>query len=479
MTTLSPLPGAREPEAPPPGLLRLAWPIFAEQSLHMLTGIVSTLMASRIGDNAVAALGSASQLLFMFLLGFNVLAVGASIATTHHLGLGDRDGARRLARGAVSTNLWLGALFSLVLALTAPTLLHWVQLTPPLMVFALPFLQWMGGTLFLESMNFALCAVLRAHGHTREVMFVILAQNVVNAGLSFLLIFGVAGLPALGVTGIVIAAATSRLLACSALWVLVNSRIGLRLRPRDLVSIHLPDLRRLLALGFPAVLENISWMASFTVITAFTARMGERALATQAYTMQIASIEMLACLSIGIGNEIIVGRLVGAGRFEEARKQCLANMRLGLLVTVGVACVFALLAPHALRVFTSDPQIVSLGRTLILLGLLLEPGRSFNLIIINALRASGDSRFPLIAGLISQWGIMLFGAWLLGTYFQLGLIGVWIALTTDEWLRGLYMLQRWRRGRWLKHARRVQAEAAGTHPGMDPHNERLQSRTFT
>ena len=94
---------------------------------------------------------------------------------------------------------------------------------------------------------------------------------------------------------------------------------------------------------------------------------------------------MLACLSIGIGNEIIVGRLIGAGRFEEARVHCLANMRLGLIVTAGVALVFALLGPWALRLFTDDPQIVSLGRTLILLGLLLEPGRSFIIAFILAL----------------------------------------------------------------------------------------------
>ena len=472
MTTVSQLDGASAPDAPPPGLLRLAWPIFAEQSLHMLTNVVSTLMASRIGDNAVAGLGSAGQILVMFLIGFNVLAVGASIATTHHLGMDDRAGARRMARGAVATNLWLGAVFSLLLAGTAPTLLRWAQLTPPLMAYALPYLHWMGGTLFMESMIFALCAVLRAHGHTREVMYVILAQNAVNAGLSALLIFGIGGLPAMGVTGIAIAASVSRLLACAALWVLVSRRIGLRLRLRDLFEIHLADLRRLLSLGLPAVLENVSWFGSFMIITALTARMGERMLATQAYAMQIAQIEMLACLSIGIGNEIIVGRLVGAGRFEEARTQCLANMRLGLIVTAGVAIVFALVAPSALRLFTDDPQIVALGRTLILLGLLLEPGRSFNLIIINALRASGDSRFPLIAGLISQWGIMLLGAWLLGTHLGFGLVGVWVALILDEWLRGLYMLQRWRRGRWLKHARRVQAEAA-RHPLSQ------NSRTYT
>jgi len=467
-----PLAGGAPEQPPAPGLLRLAWPIFAEQSLHMLTNVVSTLMASRIGDNAVAGLGSAGQVLVMFLVGFNVLAVGASIATTHHLGMDDHAGARRLARGAVATNLWLGALFSVLLATSAPTLLRWAQLTPPLMAYALPYLHWMGGTLFMESMIFALCAVLRAHGHTREVMYVILAQNAVNAGLSALLIFGIGGLPALGVTGIALAASVSRLLACVALWMLVSRRIGLRLRLRHLFRIHLDDLRRLLSLGLPAVLENVSWFGSFMIITALTARMGERMLATQAYAMQIAQIEMLACLSIGIGNEIIVGRLVGAGRFEEARKQCLANMRLGLIVTAGVAIVFAVIAPSALRLFTDDPQIVSLGRTLILLGLLLEPGRSFNLILINALRASGDSRFPLVAGLVSQWGIMLFGAWLLGTHLGFGLVGVWAALIIDEWLRGLYMLQRWRRGRWLKHARRAQAEAAR-------HPQRLHSSTFT
>ena len=460
MTTASPLPGTREADVPAPGLLRLAWPIFAEQALHMATGMVDTWMASRIGDNAVAGLGSAWQIVIMFMIAFNVLAVGASIATTHHLGMNDRAGARRLARGAVATNLWLGAVFSLLLASMAPTLLHWAQLTPATLQYAQPFLRWMGGTLFLESMNFALCAVLRAHGHTREVMFVMLGQNAINALLSATFIFGLAGMPALGVPGIAMATATSRLLACVVLWVLVNRHVGLRLRARDLVRINLVDLRRLLSLGLPAVLENLSWFASFMIVTALTARMGEHALATQVYTMQIASIEMLACLSIGIANEIVIGRLVGAGRFEEARRQCLANMRTGLIVTVAVACVFAALSPWALRIFTSDPAIIHLGAILITMGLLLEPGRSFNLIIINALRASGDSRFPLIAGLISQWSVMAFGAWLLGTHFGLGLVGVWIALITDEWLRGLYMLQRWRRNRWLKHAIRVQAEAA-------------------
>ena len=480
--TTAPQPAARDDGPPAPGLLRLAWPIFAEQSLHMLTGIVDTLMASRIGDDAVGGLGSAWQIVVIFLMGFNVLSVGASVATTHHLGLGDRGGARRLARGAVATNLWLGAAFSVLLATTAPTTLRWAQLAPAQLAYALPFLRWMGGTLFLESMNFALCAILRANGHTREVMFVILAQNVVNAAASATLIFGLFGLPALGVTGIALATSISRLLACTALWVLARRHVALTFRPRDLVDIRLADLRRLLGFGLPAVMENVSWYAAFTVVTAFTARMGGRALATQAYVQQVASIEMLASLSIGIAGEIVVGRLVGAGRLDEAKARGLAHVRIGLLVTMGVAAVAALLAPPALRVFTHDPDIVATGRILVAMGLLLEPGRALNLIVIAALRASGDTRFPLVAGLASQWLLMAFGAWLLGTALHLGLVGVWCALILDESLRGLAMLDRWRRGRWLRHARRAQAEARaahGLHPAIDSHRERLHSRSFT
>jgi Na+-driven multidrug efflux pump len=76
-----------------------------------------------------------------------------------------------------------------------------------------------------------------------------------------------------------------------------------------------------------------------------------------------------------------------------------------------------------------------------------------NLIVINALRATGDARFPVVAGVASMIFIMAGGAWLLGVYFGLGLIGVWIAYTLDEWARGLIMCWRWWGRGWLPAAR--------------------------
>jgi len=69
---------------------------------------------------------------------------------------------------------------------------------------------------------------------------------------------------------------------------------------------------------------------------------------------------------------------------------------------------------------------------------------------------------------------MLFVSWLRGSWLGLGLVGVWVALIADEWLRGLFMLQRWRGRGWLKHAHRARAQAASS-----PALAALQSRSFT
>ena len=120
---------------------------------------------------------------------------------------------------------------------------------------------------------------------------------------------------------------------------------------------------------------------------------------------------------------------------------------------MGVALFAALTARWTLRVFTRDEHILATAQTLLWLAVLLEPGRTFNLVIINALRATGDARFPVAAGVVSMIVVMAGGAWLLGVHWGLGLPGVWLAYTADEWLRGLVMAARWQRGDWVPHAR--------------------------
>lgn len=435
-------------------LWRLTWPIFIEHLLHVSTGVVATLMVGHLSDAAVAGLGSAGQVLWLLMMVFGALAMGASTVISHHLGRGDAEGARRLARGAVATSLWLGAAIGLALLPAAPWLLRGVQLPPGPMAHALPYLQWMAATLFLESMNFGLSAALRAHGATRSVMVVMALQNAVNAGGIALALHGPWTAWTAHASGVAMAGATSRAVACAALWWAASERIGLRLRWADLWAIRGPDLRRLLAFGVPATLQNASWFGAFMLVTALTARMGEGPLATQNYVMQVASLVILFSAALSQASDLRVGRLVGAGQRRAAREEALRNLRLAVPLATLAAGAGVLLGPRVLAAFTATPEVLRTGALLLWLGLLLEPGRAFNLVLGASLRACGDLRYALRLGLVSHWLVMAGGGWLLGTRLGGGLVGLWCAFILDEWLRGLLLLRRWRRLGWLRAARR-------------------------
>jgi Na+-driven multidrug efflux pump len=106
-----------------------------------------------------------------------------------------------------------------------------------------------------------------------------------------------------------------------------------------------------------------------------------------------------------------------------------------------------------LQWFTQDPTIVAAGCELLWFSVALETGRTFNLIVIAALRATGDSRFPLWVGMVSMPVVLAGGSWYLGIYCGWGLKGVWVAYAVDEWLRGLIMWHRWQSFGWLTRAR--------------------------
>jgi putative MATE family efflux protein len=442
-----------------PTLLSLAWPIFIEQGLRVLIGTVDTLMVSHIGDDAVAGLSVANQVVMLFIISFAFIGIGSSVVITHHLGAHDRKGADQISATAIATNLWIGLVVSLLVTAFSAPMLQLMQVPAGPIVYAKLFLALMGGTLFLESMNVSIAATLRAHTHTRDAMLVALGQNIINIIGNCLLLFGLCGFPKLGVVGVAISSVFSRVVANIALWYLLARRIHLKMRWRDFFSIQREKVRRILSIGLPAAGENISYWVAFMVVTTFVARMGATQLATQTYTLNIERWVILLNISIGLGTEILIGHFIGAGRFEAAYRELLRNLRIALGCAVGGMAILALIAPWLLGIFTSTPVIIASGTVLLRMGLLLEPGRVFNVVVINGLRATGDARFPVIAGALCMWCGWVPLAWFLGLKLGLGLVGIWISLICDEWTRGMFMYYRWRKRKWLAYAERSLASA--------------------
>lgn len=451
---------ASSPAPSPSSLLAIAWPIFVEQALRMLIGTVDTFMVSHVSDGAVAALGVANQLIILFIILFNFVGIGASVVLTHHLGANDRVGATRIMKNAIAVNTWLGILASLLVCQAAAPLLRMMQLPADLMQYALPFLSLMGGSLFLEAMGLSIASILRANKHTRDAMFVAAGQNVLNVAGNCITLFGLSGCPKMGVLGVAISSVISRGFSCLALWILLDYRTHLRLRAFDFVRIDGLSVSRILRIGLPAAGEHLCYWTAFMLVTTFVAQMGADPLATQSYTLQLQRFVMLFSISIGLGTEILVGHCVGAGQFEAAYRQLLQSLRTGLLVATGAIVLLALAGPLAIRGFTHNPVIVANAVVLLRLAVLLEIGRVFNVVVINSLRATGDVGFPIQMAALSMWCVWVPLAWFLGIKLGWGLPGVWLAMATDEWVRGILMYRRWKTRKWIKYAERSRAHVS-------------------
>lgn len=206
----------------------------------------------------------------------------------------------------------------------------------------------------------------------------------------------------------------------------------------------------MLSVGFPSSVNNCSYSASQFVTTAMIATLGTTALTTRIYTMNLVFLVMILVISIGRGGQILIGHLIGAGEREEAYRTVYRNLRISMLITLSAAAVLALFRVPLLKLFTGDASIVEIGAALLLLGLLLEPGRNFNIILERSLAAAGDARFAMIGAVSVSWLFSVPMIYLLGIHLGYGLIGMWAAFIMDEWFRGLILFMRWRSKAWQK-----------------------------
>ena len=433
-------------------VLAIAWPLLAELVLGFGVGFLGMWLVSQASDTSSAAFGLANQVQGAFFLLFRIISMGVGVVITQNLGAGNRRDADRTALASLGASTWLGLGSALILFAATGPLLGAMQATADVRALATPYLHVLALALFLDAFNASMAAVMRSHLRTRETMLNILSMHAVHIALCFPLMRGLGPLAPLGMVGFALAMAISRGFGVGVhLWLW---REVLQLYPswRDALMVRWDTLRSSVAIGLPGAAEAIAYRIAMLVSVSVVSAMGTAALATQGYAMQIMNAIVLSTVALGFAGEILVGHLIGAGELRVAWKLVRKCLFWGLGVSLTVAIITALTAPWTLRLFTHDPSIIAQATTLLWLTVLLEPGRTCNIVVITALRAAGDARFPVVAGAASMVVVMGFGSWLLGIHFGLGLPGVWIAYALDEWVRGGIMTARWFRLGWVRQA---------------------------
>lgn len=440
-------------------LLSLSIPIFIETGLLTFMGSASTFMLGHYSSSAVAGVSVSAQIMLMVLIMYGFVNGGTGVLVAQAMGAGQRGKALEVTVVSLAMNLVFGLLLSGLMFFCGPFLLHAIGLPPDAFPYAVSYLRIAGAASFLDALVMVIASTLRSLSFTRDAMYVNVVLNILNVIGCYLVLFHPFSLPSYGVQGVAAVYAAVQLVGGIVMFIVLKWRIKTKLPFGALKKMPLTTMKNILTIGLPSAGENLSWAASQVAITSLIAGLGSDVIAAKTYTESLIWYINILTSAIAQGTQIMVGHLIGAKREEEAYKLCVRSHRISFVCAFVSSGLMWMFCHQIFGWFTSNETVIALSSTLMPLTLILEPGRTLNVVYITSLVAAGDAKFPLFMGLIFMWGIALGLSWLLGVHFAWGLTGVFIAYCADEWVRGVLMFWRWRSRKWLGKAM-IQVESA-------------------
>lgn len=432
-------------------VLQLGWPVSLQAVATASFALVDVAMVQTLGAEAVAAVGLAGRALFVLTMLLAGLASGAAVLLSQHAGRGEAVPGARLLRWVALATLAI-TLPACAFALAAPdavaaALVADAAVRRPLA----EFVHAVALSIPLSALTLALATASRCWGDSRSPMAAALVGLAANAGLNAVLIFGLLGAPAMGVAGAGWATSAARALEL-ALLLAAMSRPGMPARAllaglRDR-HWHSPGL---LAMAAPFMLQELVWAGSGLVYGMVFGAMGASSLALVSLIAPIEGLLVVCFLGGAVATGIVVGRLLGQHRFDDAdalARAALRRMRVAALPLCAMGAVLAGLVAQRLP-WLADQQ--SLLWTMLALSALTVWVRVQAMtLVLGILRAGGD-RVGVVA--VELGGTLLVGlplVTLAGLRWGFTLPQVYGLLLAVESLKTVALLARMRSGVWRR-----------------------------
>lgn len=440
---------ADAPEAERPSAQRrvfnLAWPVIGENFLETLLGIVDTLMVARLGTAAIAGVGTSLQVMFFLIAALSALSVGSNVLVAQAFGARRLDEASHLARQTILWSILLSIPLAVVGFLLAGPVIRLFGVEPEVARIGTEYLRVTMATVVVMVVLFIGGGALRGVGDSQTPMRVTALANVVNAFLTYGLIFGVAGLPALGAVGSAWGSFLSRLLAAVLLLaVMWRGRQGVSIGGGGNWLPELPVAGSVLRIGVPAALEQLLTSAGFTVMTVIVAGLGTTALAAHRIAFNALSLSFLPGFGFAIAATALVGQSVGAREPEEGAQAAAIATRWGMAWMAAMGVLSFIFATPIMRLFSPEPEVIRMGVAAIRAVALAQPFWAILFVQAGALRGLGNTTFPLRANTAGIWATMGI-AWLAVEYFNGGIAHVWSAFLLTSPLMAVVLWWRFRR----------------------------------
>ncbi len=441
--------------------MRLALPVVLSQLSQTVVGIVDTMMVGRISVEALAAVGLSGLVCWMVLGSLSHLAMGTQILTARRTGAKSTSEVGQVLQSALRLAVLPGIPLTLILWYVTPFLYHIILGgdTSELNTLCITYTRWrlLGITPFLLISAFK--GFFNGIGDTKQHMRVSIIINLLNILFNWLLIFGHAGFPAIGAPGAGMASAIAT--ACGCLFFLyfahreeIGNRFGVQLlslfgRTHSLKVFAPNGMRAILRLSWPSATQNFFVMCGFACFLSFMKSAGTPSLAAANVVITILSFSFMPGFGIGIAANTLIGQLLGAGSKNDALLAGREAQKVGALLMSLVGVCFLLFPDQLLSWFTSDAEVIALGRwPLRLLGAF-QAFDAWCMTTAGCLEGAGLTLFVMKAELAINWLYFIPASYIVIHLLEGGIRGAFLCMAAYLVFYALVLELRFRKGDWL------------------------------
>ena len=379
-------------------LIAFALPLMLGNVFQMLYNTVdSVIVGNFVSKQALAAIGSTTMIVNLFVFFFNGFSIGAGVVIGQYFGARDMEKLHDAIETTMAATFILSLLFSLLSFVIVDPLLRMMSTPEDVFHDASVYLRiYLGGIAGLLIFNMG-SGVLRAVGDSTRPLYFLIFTSLLNIALDLYFVLVLK----MGVAGAAVATIVSQFLSAALILVLLSrTRDIYRLEWREL-CIRWQILRRVFAIGLPAAVQSVITALSNVFVQGYINVFGSDVMAGWSSYNKLDQFIMLPMQSMAMSATTFVSQNVGAGNDRRSDRGTVAALGLTCAVTGSIIALLVAFAPGAVRLFSPDEAVIRYGVLFIRTNVIFLLFNCINHVLAGALRGRGDSRGPMIIMLAS------------------------------------------------------------------------------
>lgn len=433
-------------------LWNLILPITFQRFMLALVSASDALMLGKLNQASLSAVSLASQIAFVFNLFMMGLVTGTSMFAAQYWGKKDRENIQNVM-GFV---LWDTGLISLVFCLgtmAAPDVLMRIFTNDPELVrLGAVYLKVVGISYLLSGVTQIYLCILKNTGYAGKSMLISSATVVLNLLLNAVLIYGLGGAPALGITGAALATVLAN--AAGLVWAVLESFGKDGLRPaKAYLGLRVSELeKRFWKYTAPVMANGMFWGCGFTMYSVVMGHLGTDAVAANSVANIAKNLVVCFCLGLGNAGSILVGNALGAGDLNRAKKEGAYLCRLSVVSGILTGAFLLAISPVILSFVQISPQARAYLKYMLIVSSYYLAGKSINCMTIGGIFcAGGDSRFGMCCDAVTLWCITVPLGIAAAFVWKAPVPVVYFLLNLDEIVKLPVVYRHYKKYRWVRN----------------------------